>query len=141
VSGFRLAALLRVRKLQEDAAAGRAGAAAATARTAEGAVERRRTALASSALPEQADERIWRAQVAGRAALSASLTNSRALADERARDAGQAQAEWAGARRAVRPLERLLERHREVEAAEELRAEQLLLDEHATRAGKTEVQR
>jgi len=139
MSGFRLAALLRVRKLQQDAAAGRAGAAAAQARTAEAAVEHRRTALASSGLPEGGDELVWRATVAGRAALSSLLTTSRALAEERARDAVQAQAEWAGARREVRPLERLLERHREVEAAEELRAEQVLLDEHASRSGAGEA--
>jgi flagellar FliJ protein len=136
VSGFRLAALMRVRRLQEDVAAGRAVAAAAQVTAAEEVVVERTLALGSSAPPASADESTWRAAVAARTALSSLLTESRGLAAARADDAVRARAEWAAARTRVRPLERLAERHAREVAEEEVRAEQLLLDEHAGRAGR-----
>ena len=54
MSGFRLASLLRLRRLQEDVAAGEAARAAQRARTAERSAADARALLGGSAIPPAA---------------------------------------------------------------------------------------
>ncbi len=134
---FRLAALLRVRRLQEDAATARAAAAAARAAAASRGAEERRNDLAGAHAPHEADERLFQASIAARSARSSAYTEGVALAQVQHEASVGARQEWAQARRAVRTLERLEERHLAAQVAAQLAAEQLLLDEHAGRSGRS----
>lgn len=133
MSTFRLAGLLRLRRLEEERAAARLAQANAERTAAhhrrDGDVDR----IARSTL----DEDDFTVAVAGRAALFGMYAESTAylaLAIERAEQAG---VEWSGARTAVRMIDKLEERHAATEEAEALRAEQLLLDETAIRQALT----
>ena len=130
---FRLASLLRVRRLEEDRAAG--VLAAANRRRVEAAARRWQdeTALAVSGLPNHSDELHWQAAVASRAALGGLLTESAAVAVMASQQAGIAERAWSAARTRAVVLEKLELRHDLAEQVEELRVEQLLLDEVATR--------
>jgi len=130
---FRLAALLRVRRLQEEVAAAEAAAAAHRAAAASRLAAERRGELADARPPQQADEWQFRTAVAARSARTSMLTESLAFAEVHGRAAALARGEWSTARSAVRGLERLEERSLAAQAAERLAAEQVLLDEHATR--------
>ena len=131
---FRLASLLRVRRLEEDRAASVLGAA--NARRTESAERRRQDAeqLATSELPRRTDELHWHAAIASRAALGGILAESTAVAQLTARQAATAEQAWSVARTRAVVLEKLEERHREAVEAEDLRLDQLLLDEVATRS-------
>jgi flagellar FliJ protein len=133
VTEFRLAGLHRLRRLQEDQAAAELARANAERRRA----EERRAATAARIAEQALDPERFPVAVAGRAALFglyAESTAYLALAAERADLAGSA---WTEARRAVRMLDKLAERHEAAETAEELRAEQVLLDEAASRTAPT----
>ena len=131
---FRLASLLRVRRLEEDRAASVLGAA--NARRTESAERRRQDAeqLATSELPRRTDELHWHAAIASRAALGGILAESTAVAQLTAQNASTAERAWSAARTRAVVLEKLEDRHREAVEAEDLRLDQLLLDEVATRA-------
>lgn len=132
---FRLAGLLRLRRMQEEQAA--ADLARANAER-HAAAERRRTSeslLGGSTLPSVGDDLTWRAAVAGRAALTSLATESVAaleLAGERVR---QASDHWSDARTRATTLSKLEDRHEAEVRAEEERTEQLALDEVAGRRG------
>jgi flagellar FliJ protein len=134
MAAFRLASLLRVRRLEEDRAASVLGAA--NARRTESAERRRQDAeqLATSELPRRTDELYWHAAIASRAALGGLLAESTAVAQLTARQASTAEQAWSVARTRAVVLEKLEDRHREAVEAEDLRLDQLLLDEVATRA-------
>ena len=130
---FRLAGLLRLRRLEEDRAAGALAVANAERRSA----DERRTAAAGRLAASSLDDGDFSAAVAGRAALFGAYAESTAylaIAQQRAAEAGST---WTDARRSVRMLDKLAERHAATEEAEQLRAEQLLLDETATRQALT----
>jgi flagellar FliJ protein len=129
VSAFRLDGLLRLRRLEEDRAAADLARANAERRRAEERRDATADAIGSSAL-DRAD---FAAAVAGRAALFGLYAESVAYLASATERAEQAGAEWTDARRTVRMLDKLAERHEAAEAAAELRAEQLLLDEAALR--------
>lgn len=130
---FRLAGLLRFRKLQEDQAAaelGRANAQTARARAhARAAAE----ALGSHSTPDAMDVRAWQAALAGRAALRTDVDVATALVARAARTAQEREDEWKAARSRSVPLEKLEERHAERVAQEELAADQIVIDEAASR--------
>jgi flagellar FliJ protein len=130
---FRLASLLRVRRLEEDRAAG--VLAAANARRADAAARRRQaeTALTFGGLPQHADELHWQAAVASRAALGGLLAESVAASMQASDAAGVAEQAWSAARTRAVVLEKLEVRHDLAQQVEELRLEQLVLDEVATR--------
>ncbi len=133
---FRLAGLLRLRELQEDQAAARLAAANAVLREA----ERRRadtlTALVRHALPDAADSGAWRLSVTGRASLAHLLADAGvAVADAGVR-VGEHTADWSAARSRSVGLEKLRDKHREEVALEDGRAEQLALDEVASRSAR-----
>lgn len=132
---FRLASLLRVRRLQADAAAAAAGAATARSAQAQRDAAARRVDLAAAAAAHHVDEWQFRSAVAARSARASLLTESVALAEAAQETAAGARTDWAQARRAVRTLERLEERHLAAQVAAHLAAEQLVLDEHGSRAG------
>lgn len=133
MSAFRLAGLLRLRRLEEE----RAAATLAQANAERTTAHRRRDEHVERIARSTLDEQDFTVAVAGRAALFGMYAESTAylaLAVERAEQAG---VEWSGARTAVRMIDKLAERHTAVEQAEELRAEQLLLDETAIRQALT----
>ena len=133
MSTFRLAGLLRLRRLEEERAA--SALAQENARRAE--ARRARDENAERLAGTHLDENDFTVAVAGRAALFglyAESTAYLALATERAERAG---VERSGARTAVRMIDKLAERHAAGEQTEELRAEQLLLDETAIRQSLT----
>lgn len=133
MSTFRLAGLLRLRRLEEE----RAAATLAQANAERSAAHDRRDEHVERIAQSTLDREDFTVAVAGRAALFGMYAESTAylaLAVERAERAG---VEWSGTRTAVRMIDKLAERHAATEQAEELRAEQLLLDETAIRQALT----
>lgn len=133
MSTFRLAGLLRLRRLEEE----RAAAALAQANAERSEAHRRRDEHVERIAHSTLDKEDFTVAVAGRAALFGMYAESTAylaLAVERAERAG---VEWSGARTAVRMIDKLAERHTATEETEALRAEQVLLDETAIRQALT----
>lgn len=137
---FPLAGLLRVRALAEERAAAELAAARRAERAAAERARETRERLTGSTLPDVADGLAFRASVASRASLVALLEEqgdqvvaAQAHSDERT-DV------WVAARRDARAVERLEERHDATVRAEELHAEQVVLDEVAgRRAGREDA--
>jgi flagellar protein FliJ len=137
---FRLARLLRVRRLEEEVARGelahargRANEARSSAEHAEAEVERGRGEL----LRLQAGPLLEPAAVIARHAAQDGVARARATCERRAleleREAGARRSTLMNARAAVRGLERLAERRRALHLAQLERAERLELDEVAQR--------
>ncbi|ROS25781.1 flagellar FliJ family protein [Cellulomonas sp. PhB150] len=130
---FPLAGLLRMRgRAEEQAVADLATARRDEARAAD---LRRATAaaLAGAGMPATGDDIAWMAAVASRSTLAALLSerdHQLGRAAETVQDCSEA---WSVARRDARALELLEERHVATERAEELHAEQVVLDEVAAR--------
>ena len=133
MSAFRLSGLMRFRKLQEDQAAADLAAANAARRRAEA----RRTAAAGALTVHEFQTdlgvAVFRASVASRAALRSFATEASVAVEVAATDVQQRELAWSDARKRSVPLEKLAERHAEREGAEDLRTEQLALDEIAGR--------
>ncbi|AEE44815.1 flagellar FliJ family protein [Cellulomonas fimi] len=126
---FPLAGLLRVRALAEERAAGELAAARRAERAAAERARETRERLAGASMPDVADDLAFRASVASRATLAALLHEHDAdvqVAQSRTEDRTGA---WTAARREARAVERLEERHDATVRAEELHAEQVVLDE------------
>lgn len=135
---FPLAGLLRVRGVQERAAAGDLSRARAEAAAAEAAETRAVTSLADIATAID-DPATMLAMAAARSAGHAALADLRLLAQMRRDEAAAAEAAHVQARRALKGLERLEDTHLSRAAEERLRTEQSALDEIAvTRAGGAE---
>jgi len=128
---FSLAGLLRLRGVQERAAAARLSRAAVEARQSEARERRTRTALADSA-DAATDVRTLAAIAASRAAARARIAELSLLADARRDDVDAARRAHTEARRRARGLEKLEAAHRERELRAQLRAEQATLDEIAS---------
>jgi flagellar export protein FliJ len=129
---FSLAGLLRVRGIQERAAAERLSRAALDARHTEARDRHLRTALAGEGT-EAVDVRSLAALAAARSASRSMLADLTALAASQEQVLAEARADHADARRAQRGLDRLAQAHAERVRVEELRAEQAELDEIASR--------
>ncbi len=133
---FRLAGLLRLRTLQEERAAGVLAVSHAALRTAQGHRETTYRTLAGHTMPALADTQGWRASVAARG----TLTHLLADAAIEVRDAGERvtadTADWSAARARSVGLEKLADKHRTLVHAEDERAEQLALDEVASRRAR-----
>lgn len=127
---FALGGLLRLRRLEQDEAAG--GLAAANAGTRESAA---REAAARSLLSETTATPGSLGAMHGIAAARASsrsmVAELSAVTAERRRRAEEAQQEYSAARTNTLSLEKLEFRHAETEAQLELQAEQIVLDELA----------
>jgi flagellar FliJ protein len=137
VNRKRLASLLRLRRLQQDQAAGRLAAAASAADTAAAATSTRVDALAGAAAPLEAEGPAWMAALAARAALGSALVEARQLEVLAVERRGEAHTAWLEARRRSRAVELLDERAAAEESLAEQRAEQIVLDEHASRVAAT----
>jgi flagellar FliJ protein len=133
VNRKRLASLLRLRRLQEDQAAGGLASAAAEVDAASAATSARVDALAGAAAPLEADGPAWMAALAARAALGSALVEARQLETLAVERRSEAHALWVEARRRTRAVELLDERAAASEVLEAQRAEQIVLDEHASR--------
>lgn len=127
---FTLAGLLRLRKTQEDAAAGDLARANRRLRENEQIDRHARLALASYGDEATSTEQL-RAIAASRLATSVTLAELRITRDALDQERGEAQQTYTIARTRSVTLEKLEERHRERMFAEELRAEQNALDELA----------
>jgi flagellar protein FliJ len=133
MTAFRLAGLLRLRQSQEEQAA----AELARANAAREAAQRRRQdteqMLAGSTLPSRSDELMWKVAIAGRAALGGLVAESVVALGAASLTAEDAARTWTDARARATTLGKLEERHdAQVRAAEE-HAEQVAVDETATR--------
>jgi len=129
---FSLAGLLRVRGIQERAAAERLSRAVLDARHTEARDRHLRAALAGEGT-DAVDVRSLAALAAARSASRSMLADLTALASVQQQSVADARAEHADARRAQRGLDRLADAHAERVRAEDLRAEQAELDEIAAR--------
>ncbi|MDQ1177205.1 flagellar FliJ family protein [Microbacterium sp. SORGH_AS_0421] len=127
---FPLSGLLRVRGVQERAAAESLSHARAEAVAAETAVEHAVSSLSDIAT-EIDDPATLLAMAAARSSGQAALADLRALAELRQDAAEAASAAHVEARCELKGLERLESAHRASELAEEQRAEQSALDEIA----------
>ncbi|WP_312180783.1 flagellar FliJ family protein [Arthrobacter sp.] len=127
---FPLAGLLRLRRLQQDSAAGSLAAANAKLRQSAEARSGAYESLAASPL-EAADAATLHAIAAARASSRSMLADL--LATEAVDNAAvnTAQAEFHAARARSVGLEKLENKHSDALAAEDLRAEQTILDELA----------
>lgn len=131
---FSLAGLLRVREIQERAAAQRLSRAVIDAQHTEARDRALRAHLAGTGT-EAVDVRSLAALAAARVAGRAMLADLTALSDLQEQTVAEARSAHAEARRTLRGLERLAEGHAEAVRAAELHAEQNELDEIGSRSG------
>jgi flagellar FliJ protein len=123
---FTLAGLLRLRRLQEDESAGRL----VRARSRASELAAQRTHVRDSLVEDEAVSiESLHAISAARASTSSMLADLKNLEVEQSAEVQRAASEHAAARAQTLALEKLEERHAEQQAAEELRAEQTVLDE------------
>jgi len=132
---FSLTGLLRVRSAQEREAAARLSRAAVEASQTEARDRHLRAALGSAGDGDSStlDGRSLAALAASRAAARTMLADVAALADLQREAVHTARAAHDASRREVRGLEKLAQAHARRVRADELRAEQLELDEIAAR--------
>ncbi|MBP3977621.1 hypothetical protein [Microbacterium sp. BLY] len=130
--GFSLAGLLRVREIQERAAAQRLSRAVIDAQHTE-ARERALRAHLAGTETEAVDVRTLAALAAARVSGRALLADLTALADLQQETVAEARDAHADARRTLRGLERLAEGHADRVRAADLHAEQAELDEIGSR--------
>jgi flagellar FliJ protein len=130
-SAFPLAGLLRLRHLQQDQAAG--DLAAANNRVQETGVrqERARTALGATSAEATSVEALY-AVAAARASARGMLADLDALGRRHESTAAEAQALFDAARARALSLEKLQHRHAQSVHTQELRDEQIILDEIAS---------
>jgi len=131
--GFSLSGLLRVRAIQERAAAQRLSRAAIEAEQTASRDRQLRAALAVTG-SDAADVRALAALAAARVAGRSLLADLTSLTEVRQAALHEARGEHESARKEVRGLERLADAHTARELAADRRAEQLELDEIAARA-------
>ncbi|MCK8476631.1 hypothetical protein [Microbacterium aurugineum] len=129
---FSLAGLLRVREIQERAAAQRLSRAVIDAQHTEARDRSLRAHLAGSG-NDAVDVRSLAALAAARVAGRTLLADLTTLSELQEQTVSQARAEHAEARRAMRGLDRLAEAHAEKTRSAELHAEQAELDEIGAR--------
>jgi flagellar FliJ protein len=128
---FALAGLLRLRHLQQDAAAGELAAANARLNTNE--TRRAEASAALTVLPSEATGTASLAAIAaGRTSAQSMLADLDALSREYRQTAENAHAAFTAKRAESVGLEKLEGRHGMILAAEDLRAEQTVLDEIAS---------
>lgn len=130
---FPLTGLLRLRRLQEDQAAGRLAAAHNTA-AAHTARQRQARMDLDGTSSEVTDSSALLAVAAARASARSMLAGLETLSAGHRAAVDLARDEFAKAKLETAGLEKLEDRHAEAAAAEELQAEQLVLDELASAA-------
>lgn len=131
--GFSLAGLLRVREIQERAAAQRLSRAVIDAQHTEARDRALRAHLAATDA-EAVDVRALAALAAARVSGRALLADLTALSGLQAEKVAEARTAHADARRTLRGLERLADKHTDAVRTADLQAEQAELDEIAVRS-------
>ncbi|WP_026551957.1 flagellar FliJ family protein [Arthrobacter sp. H20] len=130
---FPLAGLLRLRRIHQDQAAGELAAANAAVRARE--ADRGATmGFLDRSLSRVDSAQALSAVAAARASSRSMLRELEALETRSRADLDRAQAEFSAARARTISLEKLEERHTAAVQVEDLRTEQLVLDEIATNA-------
>jgi flagellar FliJ protein len=129
---FPLAAVLRVRKVQEDKAAAAVAAARAELALAMEHEHELEIRLDGGVAPESTTYVDWIATTSARLSLAHDVAAARTARREREAGVAGALDQWAAARAAARGVERLAERHAEAVRLEDERAEQRELDERAS---------
>ena len=131
-NGFRLAALLRLRAMQEDdALAGVGRAQQQLAQTAAVTVAARDAVRGAGAVPGGPSS-VFLAAAASRAALAVAVTDSVTLEEVAGRDVETALGAWRDARSRARAVARLEEKHVEQQRIDLTRKEQSQADELAS---------
>ena len=125
---FPLAAVLRVRTVQQDLAAADVARSRAAAAQADAVAHSLAAALQSHERPGSAGS-VWSAASAVGLALAADAEQADLRARAAHQDVAASLARWADARADRRGVERLSERHTALVAAADARAEQRALDE------------
>ncbi len=126
---FRLADVLRVRRIQEDVANARVARARADAEAVDGLVSRRQQRLAERQAPRSGSVGSFVNEMIGLRVMAGEIDAAR-LDAARVRDALTVDIEkWSAARARTRALERLEERHDEQVAAHLLRVAQAEIDD------------
>ncbi len=134
-TAFPLAGLLRYRRLREEQVAGSLAGARQRVQDVQDRQTDERQRLQDS--PVTIDSPASMQAVAAARAASRALLTELVAADERSReDAQQAQLDYNSARAQTLGLEKLAGRHADSATAEELRGEQLILDELASSSWK-----
>lgn len=128
---FSLAGLLRLRQVQEDIAAGELSAARQRLDVTNVRQQHARTALGATTSDVTSTAALY-ALAAGRASVRSTLSDLDALGRTHQSEEDAASAAYTEARRQSLSIEKLEARQRERDAAEELLAQQHLLDELAT---------
>lgn len=128
---FRLAAVLRVREIQERHAKGEVGLAQQQVLSAQQeAAQRLVMAQRWRPTPGVSVEQ-FRAELAHGLALSANVATAQAALTAAREVLSQRQADWQHAKQRVKPLERLAEHHAEAVHAAEVKTDQAAADEVA----------
>ena len=144
---FQLAGLMRVRELQEEKAAADLAEANQTKLEARRRAEAMNETLAVQSFPDLAHSNAydahaealtshspnWKAIVAARAAVAAMLRESTQALSVASENAAMATEQWTQAKTRAAMIDKLKARHEMQVEAEELREEQLTLDEAALR--------
>ena len=135
---FGLGGMLRLRALREDEAAVALGAAERDVARARDRARTTAERLAGSTLPGSADGATFLAAAASRLSLSSLLVEDTDRLREARGVAAERREHWSHARQDERAVELLEEHHEERVRVEELRAEQVVLDEVAGRRREEE---
>lgn len=130
---FPLGGLLRIRERAEERAAAELAGARRDAERVRLRQRATREALAGSTFPSGNDELAWLAAVSSRTTLAVLLAEAERAVEEAEGEVAARSRHWSVARRDVRAIDRLAERHDETERALEAHAEQAVLDEVASR--------
>jgi flagellar protein FliJ len=129
VSGFRLAALLRLRTMQEDDALAGLGRAQHGLGLAAAATVASRQALQAAGPVPSGSGAVFLAGVASRAALAVAVGDSVALQETAGRDVEANRSAWQAARARSRAVSRLEDKHEEQQRTDLARREQAQADE------------
>ncbi|MCV2392786.1 flagellar export protein FliJ [Actinotalea sp. M2MS4P-6] len=132
---FRLGALLRLRQLEEERAAASLAAANVEVREAEDERAELVSLMSGVQFPSRVDDAVWRTLVVSRASLHGLVNEASAVVDVATRRSELATADWTAARTRLAMVDKLADRHAVTVRAEEEKAEQLVLDEAASRRG------
>ncbi len=135
MSTFRLAGLLRLRKLQEDAVRAELARARATEHDRRRREQRVRQVLGDSGIDASSAEAV-QSIAAARASSSSMLGELDALLAQDRRAVADAEAAHAAAKTRTTQLEKLQEHHADRTRRADLAAEQSVLDDHAGRVGQ-----
>ena len=132
MSAFRLAALLRLRTMQEDAALAGLGRARQGLASAEGATAASRQAVRVAGPAPSGSAAVFLAAAASRAALAVAVSDSIVLEQTAGAEVEASRAGWQAARSRSRAVARLGDKHQEQQRIDLARREQAESDELAS---------